>query len=95
MAPRSIVSKLGVSVTLGAVFTIALLLVVVPIQQRKLLRENLISELESIASALSISVQFAIEQENLGLLAQVNSFMSGNSDVTIAGIYLIEGGRAL
>ena len=93
MAPRSIVSKLGVSVTLGAVFTIALLLVVVPIQQRKLLRENLISELESIASALSISVQFAIEQENLGLLAQVNSFMSGNSDVTIAGIYLIEGGE--
>ena len=92
MAPRSIVSKLGVSVTLGAIFTIALLLVVVPIQQRRLLTENLLSELESIASALSISVQFAIEQENLGLLGQVNSFMSGNRDVTIAGIYLTEDG---
>ena len=90
MKPRSIALKLSIPVLLGLVFLVALLLVIVPNQQQRILTQNLNSELESIAAALVISVQFAIEQEDLGLLGQVNGFMQDNREVSVAGIYLLE-----
>ena len=90
MKSRSITSKLSVPVLLGFAVLIGLLLVIVPSQQQRILTQNLNSELESIAAALVISVQFAIEQENLGLLGQVNAFMQNNQEISVAGIYLFE-----
>ena len=92
MQPRSITSKLSVPVLLGVAFLVALLLVIVPNQQQRILTQNLNSELESIAAALVISVQFAVEQEDLGLLGQVNRFMQDNREVSVAGIYILEQG---
>ena len=90
MKPRSITLKLSIPVLLGVLFLVALLLVIVPNQQQRILTQNLNSELESIAAALVISVQFAIEQEDLGLLGQVNRFMQDNREVSVAGIYLAD-----
>ena len=93
MKPRSIALKLSIPVLLGVLFLVALLLVIVPNQQQRILTQNLNSELESIAAALVISIQFAIEQEDLGLLGQVNGFMQDNQEVSVAGVYLLEAGR--
>ena len=91
MNRHSIVTKIFFPFVLTTIMFAIVLLGVVPDRQAKILAANTENELFSIAKTIALTVNIALEQENLEALAEFNAFLKNDAHISVAGIFVDKG----
>ena len=94
MKPRPLLLMLAIPLAMAGALVLLLLLIVVPAQQAAVIENAVLEELHDIGGALAISVEFAIKEEELGLLGKLNIFLSDNPTLAMAGVFAGESDNA-
>ena len=94
MNRHSIVTKIFFPFVLTTIMFAIVLLGVVPDRQAKILTANTENELFSIAKTIALTVNIALEKENLEALAEFNAFLKNDAHISVAGIF-VENGDSL
>ena len=92
MNRHSIVTRIFFPFALTTLMFAIVLLGVVPDRQAKILAANTENELFSIAKTIALSVNIALKEENLEALAEFNSFLKNDAHISVAGIFVDQGG---
>jgi len=79
---------LAVPLVLLGALVVVLLLVVIPGQQAQIIENAVKEELHDIGGALAVSVEFALEKEELGLLSALNGYLSDNPTLAMTGVFM-------
>ena len=91
MNRHSIVTKIFFPFVLTTIMFAVVLLGVVPDRQAKILTANTENELFSIAKTIALTVNIALEKENLEALAEFNTFLKNDAHISVAGIFVENG----
>lgn len=91
MNRHSIVTKIFFPFALTTFMFAVVLLGIVPDRQAKILTANTENELFSIAKTIALTVNIALEKENLEALAEFNTFLKNDAHISVAGIFLENG----
>ena len=91
MNRHSIVTKIFFPFVLTTIMFAVVLLGVVPDRQAKILTAKTENELFSIAKTIALTVNIALEKENLEALAEFNTFLKNDAHISVAGIFVENG----
>ncbi len=87
----SLVTKVTAPLILATFVSALLLFIVVPNQQRQALETAAEAELQGMAAALAVSVQQAVDYQDLSALENLNQLLTDNRQQLLAAIYLDTG----
>lgn len=90
MNTDSIAARIFIPFFLATSLFAIILIGLVPYLQAKILNANMQNELFSIARTIAVSVELALEQESLEALAEFNSFLVSDANITVAAIFVDE-----